>query len=224
MESALGTDTDCGLVILNAAIGHDFADLMDRVRELAPRARIVGASCGGIIGREGVSESLKDVAIMAVRGRQFAVAHVDEINGLTAYAKGADLGRQLKTEQPSLNMVLFLTSGIDIANDQCIAGLESVLGPETTIFGATSSDNMRGAASYQMVDDQVTEHGAWAVGFADPSLHVDTQASHGFVATGQPMIVTRSEGTRLIELDGRPAWQTYTERLGLDADDVTAFF
>jgi hypothetical protein len=221
MESALGTDTDCDLVILNAAIGHDFADLMDRVRELAPRARIVGASCGGIIGREGVSESLKDVAIMAVRGRQFAVAHVDGINGRTAYAKAADLGRQLKTEQPSLNMVLFLTSGIDIANDQCIAGLESVLGPETTIFGATSSDNMRGAASYQMVDDQVTEHGAWAVGFADPSLHVDTQASHGFVATGQPMIVTRSEGTRLIELDGRPAWQTYTERLGLDADTAT---
>jgi len=221
MESALGQNRACDLVIVNATIGHDDQELIDQVRALAPGARVVGASCCGIVGREGVSESMKDVAIMAVRGKELAVAHVDGINGRNAYDKAVEIARQLKAEQPGTNMVNFLASGIDIANDRCIAGLESVLGPEVTIFGATSSDNMRGAASYQMVDDRVFDHAAWAVGFADPSLHVDTQATHGFLATGEPMTVTRADGTRLMELDGRPAWQAYTERLGLDAGTAT---
>jgi hypothetical protein len=221
MESALGGNKACDLVMVNATIGHDYQALIDRVRELAPAARVLGASCCGIVGREGVSESMKDVAIMAVRGHEFGVAHVDGINGRNAYAKAVELGMQLRAAQPGINMIHFLASGIDIANDRCIAGLESVFGPDVTIFGATSADNMRGVVSYQMVDDQVFEHAAWALGFADPTLHLDTQATHGFLATGEPMTVTRADGTRIIELDGLPAWQAYTARLGLDISTAT---
>jgi hypothetical protein len=143
MESALGADKSCDLVIVTATIGHDYQALVDQVRELAPTARVVGASCCGIVGREGVSESMKDVAIMAVRGNQLAVAHVDGINGRNAHAKAVELALQLQAAQPGINMIHFLASGIDIANDQCIAGIESVFGPGVTIFGATSSDSMR---------------------------------------------------------------------------------
>ena len=112
-------------------------------------------------------------------------------------------------------MVYFLGSGIDIANDRCIAAFEEVLGPEVTIFGATSSDNMKGFISFQAVDDQVYEHGAYVVGFSDPSLTVDTQATHGFVAVGEPLIVTKSTGHIIHEFNGRPAWKEYLTRLGL---------
>jgi hypothetical protein len=217
LEAAQGTATqDCDLVIIHASMGHNYHDLINQARRLAPSARIVGASCCGTIGSEGVSESMKDVAIMTVTGRdEFAVAQVDGIFGENSYEKCIDLARQLKAAKPEVNMVYLLASGIDIANDRCIAGIESVLGRDVTVFGATSSDNMRGVTSYQMVDDKVYEHAAYAVGFADPTLSVDTQASHGFVAVGEPLIVTRSQGHRIIELNGRPAWKEYTSRLGL---------
>jgi hypothetical protein len=173
------------------------------------------------VGSEGVSESIKDVAIMAVRGPELAFAHVDGIYGHNAFEKAVELALQLKAQQPGITMIHFLASGIEIANDRAIAGIESVFGPEVTIFGATSSDNMRGVISYQIVDDLVLEHGAWAVGFADPSLEVDTQATHGFLAVGEPMVVTRAEGTRILELNGHPAWQEYTSRLGLDPEKAT---
>lgn len=206
----------CDLVIIHASLGHDFQALADQARALVPGARVVGSSCCGIVGSEGVSESLKDVAIMAVRGPgEIAVAHVDGIHGHNAREKSAELAQALRRANPAVNMVYFLASGIDIANDRCIAGLESVLGPEVTIFGATSSDNMRGVVSYQIVDDRVYEHAAYAVGFADPTLDVDTQASHGFVAVGDPLVVTRADGHRILELNGRPAWSEYTTRLGL---------
>lgn len=217
LEAALGEgDTDCDLVVIHASLGHDYPALLSETRNLAPSARILGSSCCGVVGREGVSESMKDLAIMAVRGaRDLAIASVDGIFGHNAFEKSAELANQLKASNDQIKMVYFLASGIDIADDLCIAGIESVFGPEVTIFGATSADNMKGIASFQMIDDQVYQHAAYAVGFADPSLDVVTQATHGFVAVGEPMVVTRSEGNRIIELDGRPAWGEYTRRLAL---------
>lgn len=217
LEAALGEGpADCDLVLIHASLGHDYAQLLDQARRLAPRARVLGSSCCGVVGREGVSESMKDVAIMTVRGAdELAVAHVDGIFGHDSFEKSAELARKLQAARSGITMVYFLASGIDIADDRCIAGLESVLGPDVTIFGATSADNMKGVASYQMVDDTVYEHAAFAIGFCDPTLEAVTQATHGFVAVGEPMTVTRSEANRIIELDGRPAWTVYTERLGL---------
>ncbi|MEI8043577.1 MAG: FIST N-terminal domain-containing protein [Verrucomicrobiota bacterium] len=218
MESALGQDVaNCDLILMHAALGHNFSELMDQARKLAPRARVVAASCCGVVGREGVSESIKDIALMAVRGKRLAVAHVDGIFGHNSYEKSVELATRLREQNPTVNMIYFLASGIDIANDRCIAGIESVFGPAVTVFGATSSDNMRGIVSYQGVDENVYEHAAFAVGFADPTLEVVTQATHGFVAVGDPLVVTRSEGHRIIELNGCPAWPEYTRRLGMQA-------
>jgi len=221
LESAFGEgqDTDCDLLMIYAAMGHNFRELLDQAQKLAPSARIVGASCCGIVGREGVSESMKDVAIMAVRGGpgEIVVAHVDGVVGENSYQQSKELGRQLKARNADISMVYFLASGIDIANDRCIAGIESELSSEITIFGATSADNMKGVISFQFVGSQVYEHAAIAVGFADPTLEVFTRATHGFVAIGNPMVVTRSDGHRIVELNGLPAWEEYTDRLGLDA-------
>ena len=223
LEAALGEDDqDCDLIVIHASMGHQFAALADEARRLAPSARVVGSSCCGIVGREGVSESMKDVAVMAVRGPELAVAHVDGIFGHNAYEKCVELAQAVRAAQPDTTLIYLMAPGIDIADDRCIAGIEAVFGPEVTIFGATSSDNMRGVANYQIVDDQVYEHAAFAIGFADPSLEVVTQATHGFVAAGEPMTVTAVEGNRILTLNGRPAWQVYTERLGLPSTATCA--
>jgi hypothetical protein len=217
LDVALGEDDqDCDLIVIHASMGHDYGQLLDEARQRAPGARVVGSSCCGVVGREGVSESMKDVAVMAVRGAEhIAVAHVDGIHGHNAREKATELAVQLKDKDPSVNMIYFLAPGIDIDDDACIDGIEHVFGPDLSIFGATSADNMKGVASFQMVDDTVYEHAAYAVGFSDPTLCVITQATHGFVAVGDPLVVTKAEGNRIIELDGRPAWNVYTERLQL---------
>lgn len=211
-------ELECDLVIIHSGIGHDFGDLASEAQRLAPGAKIVGASCCGVIGREGVSETMRDVAIMAVKGSELTAAHVDGISGANSLEKARELALEVKRTLPGVTMVYFMASGIDIANDRCIDAIQEILGPEVTIFGATSSDNMRGLTSYQIFGDQVFEHSAWLVGFADPSLEVVTGASHGFMAVGEPLWVTKASGNQIIELNGRPAWEEYTARLGLSAD------
>lgn len=218
LESAMGSEfSKSSLLIFHASIGHDFNDLIQEARRLAPNARVLAASCCGTIGREGVSESMKDIALMAIKGNDFHVSHCDGIYGNNSYEKSLQMAREIKSTKEGVNMIYFLASGIDIDNDECIRAIEEVFGKNVTIFGATSADNMKGAINFQAVDDEVFEHGAYMVGFCDPHLKVETQATHGFVRTGDPMVVTKSTGHIIHELDGRPAWEVFTERLGLDS-------
>jgi hypothetical protein len=209
---------ESNLLIFHASIGHDFHEMISEAKKLAPKARILATSCCGVVGREGVSESMKDMALMAITGNEFSIEFTDEIYGYNSYEKSLEMAKKLKFASPQVNMLYFLASGIDIANDLCIKAFEDIFGPEVTIFGATSSDNMKGHISYQAVDQAVYEHGAYVVGFSDLSLKVETQATHGFVAIGEPLVVTHSEGHIINEFNGKPALTEYLNRLGLPAD------
>jgi len=219
LENALGNEKslDCDLIIFYTSIGHNFKDILTEARRLSPNAQIVGCTCGGVIGKEGPNESMKALAIMAIRGGkdEFAVASRDNIVSSNSYEAAAQLAQDLKSKNPNINMIHFLPPGIDIAADMSIEGIESVFGPEVPIFGATASDNMKAISSFQFVGDQIFERAAVAVGFADPTLEVITQATHGFNIIGMPFEVTRSELNRVFELDGQPAWKLFTDRLGL---------
>jgi hypothetical protein len=213
MEIALGENyAETDLLILHASIGHDFKEMVSQAKEMAPNAQIVAASCWG------VSESMKDMALRAIKGKEFCVTSCNDIFGANAYDKTRSMAEEMKKKDPNVNMIYILASGIDIDNDACIRAIEDVFGNQVTIFGATSSDNMKGIVSYQAVNDLVTEHGAYLVGFSDPSLKVDTQATHGFVAVGEPLLVTKSTGHVIHEFNGKPAWEEYTRRLGLTAE------
>lgn len=221
LELAYGTTTPrCDLVLVNAGVGHDLATLSKAVSAQCPGARVLAASCAGVVGREGPGESIHDIAIMGIAGEGFTVSHVDGLYGHTSFEKGAELARGLAAAPRPVRMLYLLASGIDIANDQVIAGIESVLGSDVTIFGATSSDQMQGIATFQAVDGRKHQHGAFAVGIWDPTLEVDTQATHGFVAAGEPLTVTRAQGNRIVEIDGRPAWPEFIRRLGLEAGSM----
>ncbi|MFM7635159.1 MAG: FIST signal transduction protein [Cyanobacteriota bacterium] len=210
------------LVLFHAAVGHDLARLSAAIQAECPAARVLGVSCGGVVGRDGPGESMHDIALMAVRGKGFAVSHVDGLHGDTSFDKGIELAQGLLGTPEPLRMLYLLASGIDTANDRLIAGIESVLGPEVVIFGGTSSDQMQGVATFQAIDAELFQHAALAVGFWDPGLEVETQASHGFMAMGEPLRVTRSAVNRIVELDGAPAWSVFLERLGLPPDAAQA--
>ncbi len=219
LEGMLGKkeNPDCGLIIFYTAMGHNFGDLLIRAHKLCPNAQIVGCTCAGIIGRDGADESMKALAIMAVRGtkNEFAVASADNITGSNSFEVASQLAQDLKNQNPNINMIHLLASGIDIAADKAIKGIESVFGPGIPVFGALSSDNMKAISNFQFVGEKILEKGVVAVGFADASLEIITQATHGFIVTGPPFEVTRSHSNRIFELDGQPAWRQFTDRLGL---------
>lgn len=206
------------LLIFNSALGHKFSKIREVSKQFYPSADVVITSGCGIVGKEGVSETLSDMGVMFVQGEDYSISHCDGFFGSSAYEKTLEMAQDLKERNENINMIYFIGSGIDTNNSDVLSAFNQIFGSEVTIFGATSSDNMKGVINYQAVNDHVYEHGAFAIGFSDPSLAVTTQASHGFRAVGNPMTVTKSSGHIIKEIDGQPAWSTYLHKLGLDAD------
>lgn len=214
-----GIPADIRLIMFTCTLGHKLDRLGEVISELAPGAVVLGNSASGTIGREGVGESMNEVAIMSISGpaHECVSASVSDIFGHNAYAKGLSLARDLKSKakENDIRSIYLLCPGIDIANDLVLKAFVEIFGEEVDIFGGTSSDNMRGLINYQYHNGVLSEHDAWAVGFADPTLKSVTRATHGFSAYGEPLIATKVDGNRIIEFDGRPAWKEYTQRLSL---------
>lgn len=212
---------ECRLLVLHSTIAHDFEEILNRARELCPNAAIAGCTCAGIIGNEVVFETMKSLGVMAVTSdvdNEVALAYVDEIRGENSYVAGVQMARQLHAINPSIKMMHILASGMDVAADKAIEGIESVFGADVVIFGGTSSDNMKAITSFQFFNTQVLERGAVLIGYADPTISIETGVHHGNVAFGVPFEVTRSENNRIIEIEGEPAWPYLMRMLGLPVD------
>ncbi|MDR0861516.1 MAG: FIST C-terminal domain-containing protein [Oscillospiraceae bacterium] len=202
---------DGGIWIFNAGIGFDVKKIATAIRQKVPQARILGTTCGGVIGREGVGEVLTSMAIMGIQGPETEAAY-SSVSGFTAntsYEKGLELAKGLKEKLPGVTAAYLLTPGLDTNSDEVLKAFNEIL-PDLIISGGLSSDNYKGIFTEQYVNGVSGSSEAWVVGFADETLRVATRACHGFNAYGEPMTVTKAENNMIIELDNGPAWETYS--------------
>ncbi len=217
IENALEgqNNLDCDLIIFYTTMGHNFKDLLSEARRLSPKAEIVGCTGMGVIGREGPNESMRALAIMAIKGEKnrFAVATKDSIINCDSFEIAAEMAKELKSKAPGITMIHFLPS-LDIISERAIEGFEGVFGPEVTLFGSITCDNLKNITNFQFYNERVLERGAVAVGFADPELESITKANHGFETIGSPFEVTKAEFPFIMELNKQPAWRVLTDRLG----------
>ncbi len=209
-------DLNCDLIIIYTAMGHNFKELLHEAHKLAPNAQVVGCTCAGIIGNDGPNESLRGLAIMAVKGpkEEFAVSGSAFEANMDTTETAAKLARKLKDKNPDINMI-FCHPSILQTSRRLIEGIESVFGPDIPIVGGISIDNMKLISTFQFLGQQVFEQGMVMIGFADPSLELISLGNHGFDDIGKPFNVTRSEDEHIIEMDGRVPWKSWTERLGM---------
>jgi len=219
LENALAGEKtlNCDLLIIYTAMGHNFKELLSEAHRLSPGAQIIGCTCAGVIGKNGPNESLKALAIMAIKGqkKEFAVTSVSSVTNYDAYELGRQMAHDLKSKCPEINMIFNHPSFSVFPLNKIIDGIESVFGPDIPIIGGVSIDNMKMVSSFQFIGEQIFEQGAIMIGFADPSLEVISGANHGFEVVGDPFEITRVDKEFIYELDGKPAWKRWTERLGL---------
>ena len=218
LENALEgqPDLDCDLIIFHTAMGHNFKDLLSEAHKLSRNAQIVGCSCGGVIGKEGPDESMKALAIMAVKGpkNEFAVSGLESSILADPYNSGVQLAQDLKNRNPGINLILLYPSGMLWDFDNLIAGIESVLGKDIPIIGGVSIDGKL-ISDFQFFGEKIVEKSAVIVGFADASIELISHATLGADIKGAPLEVTRSEANHVFELDARNPWECLMDKLGM---------
>lgn len=202
------------LTFLYATSLHDPVLLRDGVRSIVGHTpRLVGGSSVGSItnsrlGYEGYQVGVGVINSQRMRVDVFAESELDRRG---ERAVGSALGRRIagttysgdpnlllmydmiKKPQTELNVATLLLDGIG----EHIPEWPSVAG--VGVFGS-----MQFTAATQWVDDAVHTQSAIAVVLSG-GLRMDTIIMHGCRPASRYYTVTRSEGARVLEIDGRPA-------------------
>ncbi|MFC7738232.1 FIST signal transduction protein [Roseomonas sp. GCM10028921] len=181
-----------------------------------PGAQLLGCSTGGQI----VGDAIDDDAIVAIAVKfdatRVRLAAVDVRGPDDSEACGEALGQALRGDD--LAGIFLLSDGLHVNGSGLAAGLRTATGPAVPISGGLAGDGSHFRATLVGAGDAPPrEKRVAAVGLYGTALRLGHGSGGGWESFGPSRQVTRSEGSRLLELDGQPALDLYERYLGEEA-------
>jgi hypothetical protein len=221
-DQALHHD-DAQLLVVFCSDSYDLTELLSGINERSGGVPLIGCSTAGQISAGGPVDA--SVVVTALGG-DFAVStSAAQVAGRVREA-GVDVAEALvdATDKPH-EIVMLLSDALAGDQQEIIRGAYGVLGAGVPLVGACAGDDMKMRATFQLHGDQVLEGGVVAASVgSDAPFGVGVR--HGWCPIGEPMLVTRSGGNRVYELDDKPALDVYLDRWNAPEevrDDPAAF-
>jgi hypothetical protein len=204
------------LIIVFTTPRYDLPALLHGIRSVTGSALLVGATGSGEIVQGEYMGFGAGVAVLALTAGpyRFGAASASHIRGNLDQA-GQAIARKSKAEAgPSPHAaILVLADALSGDLQQLVQGVYRITGPRAPMVGGAAGDELKFVRTFVFHNDKVVEEGAVALWIAsEHPLQVVTQ--HGWKPIGVPLLVTRAEGTEIMEIGGRPAALSYEEQLG----------
>jgi hypothetical protein len=211
------------LVFVFTSPKYDLPVLLSTIRSITGDTLLIGStSSGEIVHGEhlGIGAGVGVLAITA-GGYRFGAASISSVKNDLDSA-GQTITREAKKmvgESPYAAMILLADSLMGNLQE-LVQGVYRITGPKVTIVGGAAGDDQKFIRPLVFHNDQILEKGAVALWIgSDHPLKVVTR--HGWKPIGIALLVTRAQGTQIIELNGRPANQVYEEQLGFRPGELT---
>jgi hypothetical protein len=208
---------DPKLVVVFCSDDYDPGELLAAIRERTGRVPLIGCSTAGEIASGGPGDG--GVVVTMIGGPGFTVATRAAIAGSERLREaGANVARAARAVDGCEHRVLMLlTDGLAGDQQEVVRGAYGVVGAETPLVGGCAADGLKMVRTFQLHNDRILS-GAVVGAAIGSDAPIGIGVRHGWRRTGEPMVVTRSEGDRVHLLDGRPALDVYLDRLGAPAD------
>ena len=203
------------LVLVFASIHFDLPEALKGIREVTGDAPLLGCSTAGEIGTEGVQRNSIVAAAFALPDRKLVTAMVQGPNP-DSRAMGRDLAQQLLAAGAKGTAIVF-SDGLRGNGTELVRGIYEFLGPACAIAGGAAGDDLRIQETYQIFGDKV--HTDSVAGVCLNGLEAGIALKHGFAPVGRPMLITKSAGNQVLEINSKPAAQAYLEYFGLKRED-----
>ena len=212
-------------IFMFASIGYDQRSLLAVVRETSGGAPLTGCSAEGTINGDDADESNFSVVVTAISSEELrwhngiARGLVEDDSRAVGQRVAQDLLPHLSAD--TLGLFVFPDGHLDfvVARDNLdnfLAGLEENLPSERFLpmWGGGANANFDNMASptYQYCDDEVIS-GGLSYALLSGKARAGWAISHGCIPIGGERIVTRSEGSVIHEIDGKPAVEVLKEYL-----------
>lgn len=210
--AAVGGRDDAALLVVFASDALDPGELLAGIGSAAPGVPLIGCSTSGEIGADGPGDG--GVVVMALGGPGLSVrttsAEVGE-GGLREAGAAVAAAADEVADRPHRALVL-LSDGLAGDQEELVRGAYAVLGAAVPLVGGCAGDDLRMARTTQLHDGRVLG-GAVVAAALGSDAPLGIGVSHGWRRVGIPMLVTGSEGNRVLTLDDEPALDVYLGRL-----------
>jgi len=218
---ALGDKAALVIFFTSRQILENRTHLIDNLKKCYPKAEIVGCSTAGeILGTEVTDDTLIVTAI------QFKSTKVKLLTSRVQNAEHSEmLGKELmqKLPQEELKHVFVLSDGLKVDGAKLVKGFKQTLKNNSIgITGGLAADGEKFEKTRVYCNQLLEEGGIVVVGFYGESFNSSYSAITGWRSYGPIRTVTKSDGTRLFELDNKPALELYKNFLGDFAKDLPA--
>ena len=212
-------------IFMFASIGYDQRSLLAVVRETSGGASLTGCSAEGTINGDDADESNFSVVVTAISSEELrwhngiARGLVKDDTCAVGQRVAQDLLPHLSAE--TIGLFVFPDGRVDfgVARDNLdnfFAGLEENLPSDRflPLWGGGAGNNFNDWASptYQYCDNEVITDGV-SYALLSGKAQAGWAISHSVIPIGGERIVTRSEGSVIQEIDGKPALEVLKEYL-----------
>ena len=113
------------------------------------------------------------------------------------------------------SVLIMLCDGLAGAPHEVVRGAYSVLGAAVPLVGGFAGDDQGLQQTYQFFNETIFEDAVIGVALGSDAP-IGIGMAHGWHRLDPPMIVTRSSGGRIYELDDEPALDVLLRRNGMD--------
>lgn len=157
-----------------------------------------------------------NVVAMAIGGEGLTVRTVAAQLGDEPRAAGQQVGQAVVGLERPHQALLLLCDGFVGARSELVRGVYGVTGAKVPLVGGCAADEMAMKKTFQIHQGEVLTDAVVGVGIGSDGP-IAVGVGHGFVRTGEPMLVTESDGHDIATIDDRPAADIYADAIGSEA-------
>lgn len=199
------------LAVVLTTDNYDQEAVLSSARSVLGDTNLVGACSAGLFTTD---KFLKQgIGILTLAGEELQTA-----TALVGYPAddarkaGVTLGERLLAGGHESGAFICFPDGFSGNISRMIDGFYDSAGPEFIYAGGGTGDNLNFCRTWQMSDEGVASNavaGAFLGGCA-----LTSRIGHEWEPTGPPLVITHAKGKIVYELDGRPAFEVFSERFG----------
>lgn len=203
-----------------SSVTYQQEEVLRGIRKAAPGAIVVGGSAAGEITSWITVFNAVNVLAIASDTVKF-VTGIGAGVSKDSFQAGAMAAQAVidsaKGEKP--NLFIMLPDGMTGNGAAIVDGVKSVLGENAPIIGGSLGDDYLFKKTFEYHQDQVLSDVVVGVGLYG-KFSYGFGIKHGWEPVGLPLKVTKADGVKLQEVDGKPALQIYEDYFGKDASEL----
>jgi small ligand-binding sensory domain FIST len=174
--------------------------------------RIVGCSGAGVLTGEGEIERSPGLAVLALASDQIE-SHLlfsQSLRGRDAEV-GAEIAGSIRGKLEGDSILMLFPDGYQSQPSHLFLGIERRLGFVPVVGAGASEDGTLGK-SYQLCGENIA-HNALSGVLLSGCFDAEIGITQGCQPITEPLTITKAEGNRIAEIDGRPALASLTRLL-----------